>query len=188
MLRSSDLWQPRVEGDDRVSRRNLALVVVMLVAASLTVFGPTQSFAGTVHRSQVVIPLAGDVEQACDELIRFTAGEVRITEQEVVTASGGIIRRYLAHTAGVTAVGVESGLVYRDHTTVHEQEQFNTRWFATQFEDGSHGVNVIVRIRVFAPGTNANTFVERFDFHLRRVEGLHVDPRLVHDRQSQTCV
>jgi hypothetical protein len=160
----------------------------MVVTAPLAVFAPPQSFAASVERHQVVIQLAGEVVAACDELVRFTAGEVRITEQEVITSSGAIIRRYHAHTVGATAVGLESGLVYRDHTSVHQQEQFNTRWFETEFEDGSHGVNVVVRIRVFAPGSDANTFVERFDFHLRRVEGLFVEPRMVHERQSQTCV
>ncbi|CAN5597503.1 hypothetical protein BH18ACT8_BH18ACT8_14780 [soil metagenome] len=168
--------------------RTKAVRVVLIVLAAATAFTPTQSLAAPPERTQIVIPLTGEIAEACDELVRYTGGEVRITEQEVITASGGRIIRYHAHTVGATAVGLESGLVYRDHTTFHQHGQGNATWYQTQFQDGSHGVNVVVRVRLFAPGSDASTFVDRFDFHLRRVDGLDVDPRMVHERSSSSCV
>ena len=170
-------------------RRHTARPVLWsVVAAALTALPPASTAAAAPERTVVVIPLTGEVAEACDELIRYTAGEVRSREQEVVTASGGITIHFHAHTVGATAVGLESGLTYRDHTTFHQHGQGNATWYQTQFEDGSHGVNVIVRIRLAAPGSDARTFVDRFDFHLRRVEGLDVDPRMVHERSSTACI
>ena len=112
---------------------------------------------------------------------------MRITEQEVTTASGGLVTRIHVQTVRATAVGLESGVEYVDHTNVHRGTHGNGTFYGSGFIDGSHGVNITARIRLFAPGSDAPAAVIRDDFHLRRVEGLDVEPRMVHERSFVSC-
>ncbi len=129
-----------------------------------------------------VFDLTGETFQACDEVIRYTSGEVIVTEQEVLAPSGSRMMRFQMRVSGAVAVGEDSGLVYRDQTVQNWSTMGNPAWNnSIDFAEGSHGVNTVLRSRVFAPGSDLQTMVVTFSFHIRRVDGYYTDPPLVID-------
>lgn len=128
-----------------------------------------------------VFDLTGETFEACDEVIRYTSGEVIVTEQEVWAPSGAHLLRFQVRVTGAVAVGEDSGLVYRDNTIQNWSTTGNPAWNTTDFAEGSHGVNTVLRSHVFAPGSGLQTQVTTFNFHIRRVDGYYTDPPLVID-------
>jgi hypothetical protein len=157
------------------------------VAASALVAAPAPASAAP-DRTVEVVQLAGEeLVDGCVGPLRYLSGEVRIRTQIVHSASGGRVVQYSAHTVGATAVSTESGVLYRDHTQDHISNQGNGTWFETDFADGSHGVRIVSRTRLMAPGTDAPRLVVKFDVHLRRVAGSTEAPPLDVERFSYSC-
>lgn len=161
-------------------------ILAVAGCAVLATAAPMASAA--VVRSILVIPLAGGIiDEGCTEPLLYTGGEVHFTEQEVTNASGGVVTQLHIRTVHATAVGLETGVEYVDRTSIHQGVHGNGTFFESQFADGSHGVNITARIRLSSPGSDAPELVIRDDFHLRRVEGLDVEPRMVLERSFTSC-
>lgn len=147
---------------------------------------PAVPAAAAPVRTVEVIELAGGVGQACDEALLYTAGQVVITVQRVESAAGGASGWFHVRSVGITAVGVESGVVYRDRTSEHSGYHNNASWYETGFEKGSHGARVNVRVVIRPEDPSMRTFVETFHFGLQRVDGAE-EPRMVFERSSIEC-
>lgn len=159
--------------------------VVLLLAGLFA--GMTAPPAGAdVVRTVEVIELAGGAGEACDEALLYTAGQVVITVQRVESAAGGASGWFHVRSIGLTAVGVESGVVYRDRTSEHSGYHNNPSWYETGFEKGSHGARVHVRVVIRPEDPTMRTFVETFHFSLQRVDGAE-EPRMVFERASTEC-
>jgi hypothetical protein len=151
------------------------------------------ALAAPPERTVEVIQLAGEeFTDDCTGPMRYVSGEMRIREQIVYDSSGGRSVQYFMHTVGAIVLSLDTGVLYRDITQDHISNQGNGTFFDSRtedgvFEDGSHGVRNVGRIRLFAPGTDAPELVVRYDFHLRRVAGSEPTPPLDMERFSFSC-
>lgn len=159
--------------------------VVAVVVGTLALL-PTVPAAAAPVRTVEVFEVAGELGQACDEGLLYTAGQVIVTEQRVESAAGGASGWLHVRSVGLTAVGVESGVVYRDSTRENSGYHNNPSWYETGFERGSHGARVQVRVVLRPEDPTLATFVETFHFGLQRVDGAE-EPRMVFERASTEC-
>ena len=156
------------------------------LAAALVLSGAPASAAP--ERTVEVVQLAGtEFVDGCAGPLRYMSGEARIRTQIVYNSACGRVVQYSAHTVGATAVSLDTGVLYRDITHDHITNQGNGTWFDSGFSDGSHGVRIVSRIRLFAPGADTPKLVVRMDVHLRRVAGGDPSPPLDVARTSFSC-
>lgn len=171
-----------------MTARPLAAAALAL-GAVLALVGGAPATAAPTWRSVEVLDVAGDVQDAgCIGPVEYTAGQVRITSTESVSPTGSVTTSYRVRTVGLTAVALDSGLVYKDVTSVMERGHDSPTWTQADLADGSHGVRIVERVRLFAPGhPDAPSLRATWDFRIQRAHGYDVDPVVVADVTSSTC-
>ena len=161
--------------------------LALAAAAALTTVAPAD--AATTWRMLEVVDVAGDVQDAgCIGPVEYTSGQVHITYRESLSPTGAATTSYRVRSVGLTAVALDSGLVYKDVTSVMGRGHDSPTWTQTESADGSHGVRIVERMRLFAPGhPDAPSLRATWDFRIQRAHGYVVDPVMVADLVSSTC-
>jgi hypothetical protein len=150
----------------------------MLFAACAIAGSAGAALAGSdIAREQVLIEVAGTVEDACDEPILLTSGTVVETMQEFVDPNGRTHVLFRFHTFGLRGIGLDSGAEYRDSSHM-------TQTFVAEIAEGFSTGGFALHIRISSPRGDAATLVVTHRFHLVKRDGVN---RLVIDDFELSC-
>lgn len=156
--------------------RRMALTAVTLLAAMLALAGAAVANVD-MFREEVVIDVAGTVEDGCDEPILLTAGRVVETIQIFEDANGRTHFLWRFQTFGLEGVGLASGAVYTDKS---HGVQTGIASIAEGFGTGGF----TVQVRISSSDRDVADLVFRQSFRIVKRDGAN---RVFMDRITFSC-
>ena len=156
--------------------RRMALTAATLLAAMLGLAGAGVASVEML-REEVVIDVAGTVEDGCDEPILLTAGRVVETIQIFDDANGRTHFLWRFQTFGLKGVGLESDAIYTD-------KSHGVQTGIASIEEGFGTGGFTVQVRISSKDREVADLLFRQTFRIVKRDGVN---RVFMDRITFSC-